>query len=87
MDDNFDEAREDGSVSRYQFDKTMMHFNFVNRRCFLSLIAVCVTFIFTIIIFVVGYTIRERNWLNTLMSLKTPAATEVTDGTQQDGDN
>lgn len=84
MDENMEET---GSVSRYQFDKTMMHFNFVNRRCFLSLISVCVTFIFTIIIFVVGYTIRERNWLNALMSLKTPAATEVTDGTQQDGDN
>lgn len=74
------------TVSRYQFDKTMMHMNFVNRRSFLSLIAVCVTFILTIIIFVVGYTIRERNWLDTIMQLKTPAATEVTDGTQQDGD-
>ena len=81
MDENRDEV-----VSRYQFDKTMMHFNFVNRRCFLSLIAVCITFILTIIIFVVGYTIRERNWLNAIMDLKTPAATEVTDGTQQDGD-
>ena len=73
-------------VTRYQFDKTMMHMNFVNRRSFLSLIAVCVTFILTIIIFVVGYTIRERNWLDTIAQLKTPAVTEVTDGTQQDGD-
>lgn len=76
----------DEIVSRYQFDKTMMHMNFVNRRSFLSLIAVCVTFILTIIIFVVGYTVREQHWLNTIMQLKTPAATEVTDGTQQDGD-
>ena len=73
-------------VTRYQFDKTMMHMNFVNRRSFLSLLAVCVTFILTIIIFVVGYTIRERNWLDTIAQLKTPAVTEVTDGTQQDGD-
>ena len=79
--------KNDDFITRYQFDKTMLHFNFVNRRAFLSLIAVCVTFILTIIIFVVGYTIREQHWLNTIISLKAPAVTEVLDGTQQDGNN
>lgn len=74
------------NVSRYEFDKTMMHFNFVNRRAFLSLIAVCVTFILTIIIFVVGYTVRERNWLNTLLEIKTPAVTEVCSGSNEIAD-
>ena len=35
------------------------------------MLAVCATFILTIIIFVVGYTVRERNWLNTLTRLQT----------------
>ena len=52
-----------------------------NRRMFHALLAVCLTFILTIIIFVVGYTIREKNWLNTIRDI-TPA-TEVTDGVYQ----
>lgn len=37
-----------------------------NHRMLVALLSVCVTFILTIIIFVVGYTVREKNWLDTL---------------------
>ena len=37
-----------------------------NRRMLIALLTVCITFILTIIVFVVGYTIREKNWLDTL---------------------
>ena len=56
----------------------MEYMSTTNRRMFHAMLAVCVTFILTIIIFVVGYTIREKNWLNTIRDI-TPV-TEVTDG-------
>ena len=66
-----------------QAEKTIMHMNFANKRMLIALITVCVTFIVTIVVFVVGYTIREKNWLNTILSMRTPAVTEVQDGMQQ----
>ena len=65
-----------------QAEKTIMHMNFANRRMLIALITVCLTFIITIVVFVVGYTIREKNWLNTIINMQTPAVTEVQDGTQ-----
>lgn len=46
------------------------HMSHNNRRMFLALLCVCITFILTIVIFVVGYTIREKNWLDTLTGLE-----------------
>ena len=52
----------------YQYvDKAILHMNFSNRRMLIALIAVCVTFILTIVIFVTGYTVREKNWQDTLL--------------------
>lgn len=58
----------------------MEYMSTTNRRMFHALLAVCLTFILTIIIFVVGYTIREKNWLNTISHM------EVSDGIQQQPD-
>ena len=66
-----------------QAEKTVMHMNHANKRMLIALITVCLTFIITIVVFVVGYTIREKNWLNTIINIKSPAITEVQDGTQQ----
>ena len=68
----------------YQAEKIILHQNFANRRMLIALICVCVTFIITILTFVIGYTIREKNWLNTLTKV---TASEVTDGIQQDADH
>ena len=67
----------------YQAEKIIMHQNFANRRMLIALLSVCVTFILTIVIFVVGYTVREKNWLDTLTRVTTP---EVTYGVQQNAD-
>ena len=53
------------------------HMSHNNRRMFLALLCVCITFILTIVIFVVGYTIREKNWLDTLQRVG------VTDGVHE----
>jgi len=56
-------------------DKALLHLNCSNRRMLVALLSVCITFILTIVIFVVWYTIREKNWLDTLARV-----TEVADG-------
>ena len=61
-------------------DKAILHMNFSNRRMLIALVTVCATFILTIVIFVVGYTIRERNWQDTL--LKVTPSVEVNHGTE-----
>ena len=58
-------------------DKAILHMNFSNRRMLIALIAVCVTFIITIVVFVTGYTVRERNWQDTLLR-----TVEVQNGTE-----
>ena len=62
-----------------------MHADATNKRMLIALVAVCITFILTIIIFVFGYTVREKNWLNTIANM-TPVA-EVSDGIQQQPDS
>ena len=58
----------------------MEHMDAHNRRMLIALLSVCVTFVITIIVFVVGYTIREKNWLDTLIRM------EVSDGIHEQYD-
>lgn len=70
-----------GLVSRYESDKALLHCNAANRRMLIALVVVCMTFIITIVVFVSGYTAREKNWLDTLHKMNTGTqVTEVTDG-------
>ena len=62
----------------FAHENVLQHYNHANRRMLIALVCVCVTFIMTIVIFVSGYTQREKNWLDTLQ--RTGA---VTDGIQQ----
>ena len=66
------------TVSRFEHDKVMMHMNWANRRMLIALVTVCVTFIVTILVFVHGYTEREKNWLDTLN--RYVPVTEAADG-------
>lgn len=71
-------------IPRYQAETTFMHLSWANRRMLIALVTVCVTFIVTIIVFVTGYTAREKNWLNTITEMRGKSTvTEVTDGIQQ----
>ena len=67
-------------VPFFLHENAMMHYNVANKRMLTALIAVCITFVLTIVIFVYGYTIRERNWLRTLTEMTMPTATEVSIG-------
>ena len=64
----------------FAHEDTMMHYNHANRRMLIALVTVCVTFIITIVVFVSGYTQREKNWLDTIGRLQGQPAAEVTDG-------
>ena len=64
-------------VPFFAHENTVMHMAAANKRLLIALIVVCMTFIVTIIIFVHGYTVREKNWLDTLNR------PEVADGVQQ----
>lgn len=67
----------------FAHENTMMHYNHANRRMLIALVAVCLTFIITIVVFVSGYTQREKNWLDTIAELQ---GQEVTDGIHKQPD-
>lgn len=58
-------------------ENQIMHMDATNKRMLVALLAVCITFILTIVIFVFGYTVREKNWLNTIKQVT--SVTEVAD--------
>ena len=62
----------------FAHENALMHYNHTNKRMLIALLAVCITFVLTIVIFVVGYTVREKNWLDTLTRLTNTPAVEVT---------
>ena len=70
-------------VSAFEHENSLMHYGMVNRRSMIMLISVCITFVLITLIFVIGYTIREQNWLNTLTRI---GVTEVSDGVHQQSD-
>lgn len=67
-------------IPKFWAENTIAHLGFANRRMLTALITVCVTFILTIIIFVHGYTVREKNWLDAITMIDKPAASEVDNG-------
>lgn len=80
------QENEPAQIPFFAHENSMMHYNHANRRMLIALLAVCITFILTIVIFVVGYTIREQNWLNTLTRLQETPVSEVQDGVHQQPD-
>ena len=62
------------TVSAFEHENSLMHYGMVNKRSMIMLISVCVTFVLITLIFVIGYTIRERNWLDTLTQFNTEVA-------------
>ena len=53
-------------VPFFAHENVLMHYNRANRRMLIALAVVCLTFVITIVVFVTGYTAREKNWLDTL---------------------
>ena len=57
------------TISVFEHEHTVWHLGKANHRMLIALITVCITFIITILVFVHGYTVREKNWLDTLTSM------------------
>ena len=67
-------------MPQHQAENTFLHLSWANRRMLIALICVCATFIVTIVVFVNGYTTRERNWQETIKSMWNSPAAEVDHG-------
>ena len=64
-------------VPKFWAENLAMHLGRANRRMLIALISVCLTSIIIIVIFVRGYTEREKNWLDAMAALQTAPVTEV----------
>ena len=80
-----EEKKEPVEIPFFAHENVLMHYNHANKRMLIALLAVCITFVLTIVIFVYGYTIREKNWLDTLTRLQTTEVA-VDDGIHQQPD-
>ena len=72
----------DKCIPFYDHQDTMMHYNWVNRRSMISLIAVCLTMIIVVFIFATNQTKREQMWQDTIKSMYNAGAPGVADGEQ-----
>ena len=78
-------SEKDRCIPFFDHQNTMMHYNWVNRRSMISLIAVCITMIVVVFIFATNQTKREQMWQETIKSMYNSSITEVDNG-QQDTD-
>lgn len=74
---------EKAQVPYFIHEGVVEHMNRCNRRMLIALLTVCVTFVITIVIFVVGYTVRNRDWINCVQNLQGNGAGVVEVGVQQ----
>ena len=74
---------EEKCIPFYDHQNTMMHYNWVNRRSMIQLIAVCIMAIIMTFIFTTNQTKREKMWQETIKSIISQATeAEVEDGQQ-----
>ena len=69
----------DDNVDRLEHDKTTMYLNHNNRRMFLAVVIICITFIIVIAL----NSIRQERWINAFLKVIPAVTTEVQDGTAQ----
>ena len=81
-----DTGDKERTVSAFEHENALMHYGRVNKRSLVALICVCVTFVLVTLIFVIAYTVRERNWLETVKNLQRPTVIEVRDGVYEQQD-
>ena len=76
-------GEKDRCIPFFDHQNTMMHYNWVNRRSMIQLIAVCVTMIIVVFIFASNQTKREQMWQETIEKIVSQTiGTEVADGQQ-----
>ena len=82
------EEKKPATISVFEHENAMMHKDRDCERMKNIVIAVCVTFVIITIIFVTGYTIRTRIWLDTILQLQQgPTVTEVQNGVHEQPDH
>ena len=75
-------------VKQIDAEKVAMYQNFANKRLLIALISVIVGFIIYASIFVIGYTIREQHWQETMFRVvERFAPTGVQNEIQQNTDH
>ena len=77
-------SEQEKCIPFFDHQNTMMHYNWVNRRSMISLIAVCVTMIIVVFIFATNQTKREQMWQETIKSMMRQATVAEVDNGQQD---
>ena len=65
----------------FDHQNTMMHYNWVNRRSMIQLIAVCIMAVVMVLIFATNQTQREQMWQDTIKSI----VAQTTDAEVEDG--
>ena len=76
-------SEQEKCIPFFDHQNTMMHYNWVNRRSMISLIAVCLTMIIVVFIFATNQTKREAMWQETIKEMyRSGVVTEVADGQQ-----
>ena len=76
-------SEQEKCIPYFDHQNTMMHYNWVNRRSMISLIAVCITMIIVVLIFATNQTKREQMWQETIKAMYQTANPEVSDGQQK----
>ena len=81
-------AEENGErcIPFFDHQNTMMHYNWVNRRSMIQLIAVCVTMIIVVFIFATNQTKREKMWQETIEKIVSQTTGAEVDHGQQNAD-
>ena len=71
----------------YDHQHTLMHYNWVNRRSMIQLIAVCVMAIVMVLIFTTNQTQREQMWQETIKEIVSQTTVAEVDYGEQDSNH
>ena len=77
-------SEQEKCIPFFDHQNTMLHYNWVNRRSMISLIAVCVTMIIVVFIFATNQTKREQMWQDTIKQIMNQTTMPEVDDGQQD---
>ena len=76
-------SEQERCIPFYDHQNTMMHYNWVNRRSMIQLIAVCIMAVVMVFIFATNQTQREEMWQETIKKVVSQiTGAEVSDGQQ-----
>lgn len=76
---------QDKCIPFFDHQNTMLHYNWVNRRSMIQLIAVCVTMIIVVFIFATNQTRREEMWQETIKQIVNQIENQTTGPEVDDG--